>query len=62
MKFTKKQKDDLDEVVARIVFAMEDYILETIDWQLDDGTIGEMNQDQYLMARGYVYNKVIQQL
>ena len=40
--------DELDEVVDRIIFYLEDHILNTIDWQMEGNTIiGDCEGEMY---------------
>ena len=59
-------QNELDEVVDRILFYLEDHILNTIDWQMDGNIIIDdkvlFKSDEWMERRRYVYNKVIKLL
>ena len=55
--------DELDEVVDRIIFYLEDHILNTIDWQMEGNTIiGDCEGDEWMDRRQYVYNNVVKKM
>jgi hypothetical protein len=56
-------QNELDEVVDRIIFYLEDHILNTIAWQMEGNTIiCDCEGDEWMDRRQYVYNKVTKQL
>ena len=56
-------QNELDEVVDRIIFYLEDHLFVTISWQMDGNTIiSDCEGDEWMDRRQYVYNKVIKLL
>lgn len=63
MKPELELNNELDEVVDRILFYLEDHILSTIDWQMEGNTIiGDCEGDEWMDRRQYVYNNVVKKM
>tara|TARA_R100000541_G_scaffold31977_1_gene40782 strand:+ start:426 stop:623 length:198 start_codon:yes stop_codon:yes gene_type:complete len=59
MSLTKKHKTELHEVSERIMFAMQEQILDTINWQIEDSLAETMTEEQYQDALTWVYDEVL---
>lgn len=59
MSLTKKHKTELHEVSERIMFAMQEQILDTINWQIEDTLAETMTEEQYQDAIAWVYDEVL---
>lgn len=59
MALTAKHKNQLNNVAERIMLALQDQILDTIEWQIDDDLAESMAEDQYQEALIYTYDEVL---
>jgi len=59
MSLTKKHKTELLEVSERIMFALQEQILDTINWQIEDSLSETMTEEQYQDALTWVYDEVL---
>jgi hypothetical protein len=59
MTLTEQHKNQLNDVAERIMFALQDQILDTIEWQIDDDFAESMTEDQYREALVYTYDEVL---
>jgi hypothetical protein len=60
MILTEQQKNELDAVADSVAHYIEDHLRETVSWQMPDELVDSLNQDQFVEALGYAYNKVLQ--
>ena len=59
MELTEHQKNELDAVADSVSHYIEDHLRETINWQMPDSLVDELQEDQFLEAIGYAYDKVL---
>ncbi len=59
MNLTEHQKNRLNDVAERIMLALQDQILDTIEWQIDDDLAETMTEHQYQEALSYTYDEVL---
>jgi len=59
MTLTEQHKNQLNNVAERIMLALQDQILDTIEWQIDDDFAESMTEDQYREALVYTYDEVL---
>ena len=59
MRLTEQHKNQLNDVAERIMLALQDQILDTIEWQIDDDFAESMTEDQYREALVYTYDEVL---
>jgi|TARA_B100000780_G_C20954039_1_gene380642 hypothetical protein len=59
MTLTEQHKNQLNDVAERIMLALQDQILDTIEWQIDDDFAESMTEDQYREALVYTYDEVL---
>ena len=59
MELTEHQKNELDAVADSVSHYIEDHLRETINWQMPDSLVDELQEDQFLEAMGYAYEKVL---
>lgn len=59
MTLTEQHKNQLNNVAERIMLALQDQILDTIEWQIDDDFAESMTEDQYCEALVYTYDEVL---
>ena len=60
MELTEHQKNELDAVADSVTHYIEDHLRETISWQMPDALVDDLQEDQFMDAMGYAYNKVLQ--
>ena len=60
MTLTEHQKNELDTVADSIAHYIEEHLRETVSWQMPNSLIEDLNDDQFLDAMDYAYNKVLQ--
>ena len=60
MTLTEHQKNELNTVADSIAYYIEDHIRETISWQMPDSLVDDLQEDQFMDAMSYAYNKVLQ--
>lgn len=60
MTLTEHQKNELDAVADSVTYYIEDHLRETISWQMPDALVDDLQEDQFMDAMGYAYNKVLQ--
>jgi len=60
MSLTEHQKNELNTVADSIAYYIEDHLRETISWQMPDSLVIDMQEEQFMDAMGYAYNKVLQ--
>ena len=60
MELTEYQKNELDAVADSVAYYIEDHLRETISWQMPDGVVEDLHEDQFMDAMNHVYNKVLQ--
>jgi hypothetical protein len=60
MELTEHQKNELNTVADSIAYYIEDHIRETISWQMADSLVDDLQEDQFMDAMSYAYNKVLQ--
>ena len=59
MRLTEQHKNQLNDVAERIMLALQDQILDTIEWQIDDDFAESLTEDQYREALVYTYDEVL---
>ena len=59
MELTEHQKNELDAVADSVAHYIEDHLRETINWQMPDSLVDELQEDQFIEAIGYAYEKVL---
>ena len=59
MELTEHQKNELDAVADSVSHYIEDHLRETINWQMPDSLVDELQEDQFIEAIGYAYEKVL---
>lgn len=59
MTLTEQHKNQLNDVAERIMLALQDQILDTIEWQIDDDFAESLTEDQYREALVYTYDEVL---
>jgi hypothetical protein len=67
MTLTEQHKNQLNNVAERIMLALQDQILDTIEWQIDtwvtlkypDDFAESLTEDQYHEAIAYTYDEVL---
>ena len=62
MTLTEHQKNELDAVADSVTYYIEDHLRETISWQMPDALVDDLQEEQFMDAMGYAYNKVLQLL
>jgi hypothetical protein len=60
MILTEHQKNELDTVADSVAHYIEDHLRETINWQMPDALVDDLQEDQFMDAMDYAYNKVLQ--
>ena len=60
MTLTEHQKNELDAVADSVTYYIEDHLRETISWQMPDALVDDLQEEQFMDAMGYAYNKVLQ--
>jgi len=60
MELTEHQKNELDAVADSVTHYIEDHLRETISWQMPDALVDDLQEDQFMDAMDYAYNKVLQ--
>ena len=60
MELAEYQKNELDAVADSVAYYIEDHLRETISWQMPDGVVEDLHEDQFMDAMNHVYNKVLQ--
>ena len=60
MILTEHQKNELDAVADSVTHYIEDHLRETISWQMPDALVDDLQEDQFMDAMDYAYNKVLQ--
>jgi len=60
MELAEYQKNELDAVADSVAYYIEDHLRETISWQMPDGVVEDLREDQFIDAMNHVYNKVLQ--
>jgi hypothetical protein len=60
MELTEHQKNELNTVADSIAYYIEDHIRETISWQMPDSLVDDLQEEQFMDAMSYAYNKVLQ--
>jgi len=60
MELTEHQKNELDAVADSVSHYIADHLRETINWQMPDSLVDELQEDQFIEAMGYAYEKVLQ--
>ena len=59
MELTEHQKNELDAVADSVSHYIADHLRETINWQMPDSLVDELQEDQFIEAMGYAYEKVL---
>ena len=59
MELTEHQKNELSAVADSVSHYIEDHLRETINWQMPDSLVDELQEDQFIEAIGYAYEKVL---
>ena len=62
MSLTEHQKNELNTVADSIAYYIEDHLRETISWQMPDSLVDDLQEEQFMDAMGYAYEKVLQLL
>ncbi len=60
MELTEHQKNELDAVADSVTHYIEDHLRETISWLMPDALVDDLQEDQFMDAMDYAYNKVLQ--
>ena len=60
MILTEHQKNELDTVADSVAYYIEDHLRETVSWQMPDALVDDLQEDQFMDAMDYAYNKVLQ--
>ena len=60
MTLTEHQKNELNAVADSVTHYIEDHLRETISWQMPDALVDDLQEDQFMDAMDYAYNKVLQ--
>jgi len=60
MILTEHQKNELDALADSVAYYIEDHLRETISWQMPDALVEDLQEDQFMDAMDYAYNKVLQ--
>ena len=60
MILTEHQKNELDALADSVTHYIEDHLRETISWQMPDALVDDLQEDQFMDAMDYAYNKVLQ--
>jgi phytoene/squalene synthetase len=60
MTLTEHQKNELDTVADSVAHYIEDHLRETINWQMPDSLVDDLQEAQFMDAMDYAYNKVLQ--
>ena len=60
MNLTEHQKNELDTVADSVAHYIEDHLRETVSWQMPDSLVDDLQEEQFVEAMGYAYNKVLQ--
>ncbi len=60
MTLTEHQKNELDTVADSVAYYIEDHLRETVSWQMPDALVDDLQEDQFMDAMDYAYNKVLQ--
>lgn len=60
MILTEHQKNELDVLADSVAYYIEDHLRETISWQMPDALVEGLQEDQFMDAMDYAYNKVLQ--
>ncbi len=60
MTLTEHQKNELNTLADSIAYYIEDHLRKTVSWQMPNSLIEDLNDDQFLDAMDYAYNKVLQ--
>jgi cell division septal protein FtsQ len=60
MILTEHQKNELDVLADSVAYYIEDHLRETISWQMPDALVEDLQEDQFMDAMDYAYNKVLQ--
>jgi cell division septal protein FtsQ len=60
MILTEHQKNELDALADSVTHYIEDHLRETISWQMPDTLVDDLQEDQFMDAMDYAYNKVLQ--
>ena len=60
MDLTEYQKNELDAVADSVTYYIEDHLRETISWQMPDALVDDLQEEQFMDAMDYAYNKVLQ--
>jgi len=60
MTLTEHQKNELNTVADSVTHYIEDHLRETISWQMPDALVDDLQEDQFMDAMDYAYNKVLQ--
>ena len=60
MELTEHQKNELAAVADSVSHYIADHLRETINWQMPDSLVDELQEDQFIEAMGYAYEKVLQ--
>ena len=60
MTLTEHQKNELDAVADSVTYYIEDHLRETISWQMPNALVDDLQEDQFMDAMDYAYEKVLQ--
>lgn len=60
MALTEHQKNELDAVADSVAHYIEDHLRETVSWQMPDALVDDLQEEQFINATDYAYNKVLQ--
>ena len=60
MTLTEHQKNELDAVADSVAHYIEDHLCETISWQMPDALVDDLQEQQFIEATDYAYEKVLQ--
>ena len=60
MILTTAQESEIDTVADSVAHYIEDHLRETINWQMPDALVDDLQEDQFMDAMDYAYNKVLQ--
>ena len=62
MNLTEHQKNELNTVADSVAHYIEEHLRETINWQMPDSLVDDLQEVQFLDAMDYAYEKVLQLL
>jgi len=60
MILTEHQKNELDIVADSVAYYIQDHLRETVSWQMPDALVDDLQEQQFIDAMDYAYEKVLQ--